>query len=315
MNKIFNPYMLNLARRARGKSQQKLKEMLENTISQAELSKIECGFIRPEEKLIEQLAKVLNFQPAFFYDSCRPRSSIVSFSRKRRTISKKILDTLDAELEIDTKNISKSWKAMKSSRDLPFVDLNEYKGTAAHVAKALRAKWQVPFGPIDDMVDLVESAGVVVVDKNFGTSLLNGLASYSSNDTVPHIIFMNSVQPKDCYRFSLAKELGHLIMHRVPYPEAEKEACSFAAEFLMPEKQIKYSLHSLSMRKLGELKLHWKTSMRSIIRHAYDTKVISEGMYKYYNTQLGKNGYKKTEPIEIQAKESPTLLKLIKILQ
>lgn len=57
-------------------------------------------------------------------------------------------------------------------------------------------------------------------------------------DTLP-CIFLNRSQPADRLRFSLAHELGHLIMHRVPTLQMEEEANAFAAAFLAPAKDIR----------------------------------------------------------------------------
>jgi|tagenome__1003787_1003787.scaffolds.fasta_scaffold19772649_1 Zn-dependent peptidase ImmA (M78 family) len=62
-------------------------------------------------------------------------------------------------------------------------------------------------------------------------------------------------------RLTLAHEIAHIIMHNGPSLEMEDEANGFAAEFLMPRREIKGSLFGLNMAKLAELKRHWCVSM------------------------------------------------------
>ena len=61
----FNPDMLKIARDLRGMSQTELVQNLENSITQAALSKIEAGDLKPSEETKQQLAKVLNFPENF----------------------------------------------------------------------------------------------------------------------------------------------------------------------------------------------------------------------------------------------------------
>ena len=61
----FNPDMLKIARDLRGMSQTELVQNMKN-ITQAALSKIEKGDLKPSEETKQQLAKALNFPERFF---------------------------------------------------------------------------------------------------------------------------------------------------------------------------------------------------------------------------------------------------------
>lgn len=61
----FNPDMLKIARDLRGMSQTELVQKMKN-ITQAALSKIEKGDLKPSEETKKQLAKALNFPERFF---------------------------------------------------------------------------------------------------------------------------------------------------------------------------------------------------------------------------------------------------------
>ncbi|MBK7012326.1 MAG: ImmA/IrrE family metallo-endopeptidase [Xanthomonadales bacterium] len=45
------------------------------------------------------------------------------------------------------------------------------------------------------------------------------------------MIFINKDVPGDRWRFTLAHELAHLVMHDIPKPDMEDEADEFASEF------------------------------------------------------------------------------------
>ncbi len=62
-------------------------------------------------------------------------------------------------------------------------------------------------------------------------------------------------------RFSLAHELGHLVMHYYFIPSeatsVEDEANEFASEFLMHEREIRPQLKRLTLPILATLKQQW----------------------------------------------------------
>jgi Zn-dependent peptidase ImmA (M78 family) len=96
-------------------------------------------------------------------------------------------------------------------------------------------------------------------------------------------------------------------MHGVPCPDQEEQADRFAAEFLMPAKEIRPYLQPLSIQKAAALKPYWKTSMAAIIKRAFDLGLIGESYYRKLFTQLSKLGYRTAEPAPL-ADEEPSLL-------
>lgn len=97
--------------------------------------------------------------------------------------------------------------------------------------------------PIRDICGLLESSGVKVYPIQVQTDAFFGL-SVGKEDGGPAIV-VNTWDKISVERwiFSAAHELGHLLLHLGAYdvnqnmenPEEEKEADSFAAEFLMPD--------------------------------------------------------------------------------
>lgn len=58
------------------------------------------------------------------------------------------------------------------------------------------------------------------------------------------LVLLSSGTPAERQRFTLAHELGHMVMHLIPHPDQEKQANSFAAELLMPARDIRGGLGS-----------------------------------------------------------------------
>src|ERR1700734_2992321 len=109
----------------------------------------------------------------------------------------------------------------------------------------------LPRGPLQSVVENIESAGGIVVLARFGTNLIDGLSFRVEG--VPPLFFMNKDVPGDRFRFSLAHELGHMVMHSIPDDDEkmESEAHRFAAAFLMPASEIKPYLAAAKINNLG----------------------------------------------------------------
>jgi Zn-dependent peptidase ImmA (M78 family) len=52
-------------------------------------------------------------------------------------------------------------------------------------------------------------------------------------------------------RWTLVHEIGHILMHRFPTDNMEREADEFAAEFLLPAKDVKPQLYDLTLPMLS----------------------------------------------------------------
>jgi Zn-dependent peptidase ImmA (M78 family) len=96
-------------------------------------------------------------------------------------------------------------------------------------------------------------------------------------------------------------------MHQVPHPEQEKQANSFAAELLMPARDIRQQLSGgpVTVPRLLELKAWWKVSMWALLRRAHTLGVISDWHYRTLAVEMTSLGYRFNEPGELPG-EQPT---------
>lgn len=300
MRQPFNGELLMLARLTRKVSQPELVASLGGVVSQAQLSKIENGRIQPDERLVERIAEALQYKPSFFYSSVYQRMEPVSFHRKRQKLSAKDRDAIHGQSEIYRINLKKLLPSVELAAQLPpppAIDPDQFARDIPKIALTVRQRWGIPRGPVKDVTKLVEDAGVIVIPFDFGTPLIDGFCQHGAAD-LPPVIFINSRQPKDRYRFSLAHELGHLVMHQTPNPEQEVQANIFASEFLIPTSDVRPQFYNLSITKFMDLKMYWGVSMQALIYKAWQIGRISDRMFKYYNIEMAKRGFKMKEPIE-----------------
>ena len=122
------------------------------------------------------------------------------------------------------------------------------------------------------------------------------------------MFFVNEGLPTDRERLSLCHELGHLVMHDVPTPSMEDEANKFAAEFLMPEREISPHLDRITIDRLAALKPYWRVSMAALLLRATDLRKVPANKKQYLWMQMAP--YRRQEPVEI-APEQPSVLREI----
>jgi len=306
MDEMVNPDMVVLARESRGLSQSELAKHLH--VTQGKISKIEHGILGVSPEMLEQLIEELKYPEQFFYQKFQVFPAEMHFYRRHKTLSAKKQVEILAMMNIRRKHIKILLDdAEIEFRPLPECDLENYNNSPEDVARAVRHYLRLPRGPIQNMTKILEDAGVIVIHLDVGTRLFSGASMHAEKPNF--IIFVNKDMPGDRLRFTLAHELGHIIMHRLPTANMEEEADRFASEFLMPAREIAQYLSNLALDKLAVLKKYWKVSMAAILKQAQNLKQISQRQYEYLWTQMGKAGYRLNEPPELAIpQEKPSLI-------
>ena len=305
----FNPDLFKLAREEKGLSQKALAEQL--GVAQSEISKVESGKKVPGEELVDKAASFFGYMPEFFeqVDVVLPEEGIRH--RKRSALSATDRARIEAEARARMLDISVFAKAQGGLVS----DLPAREGRSpVEMARVLREEWKVPSGPIDDLVDLLERHKVLVLAFDFGTDLLDAFALPQPDPEAPSCIALNTnpAFPADRQRFTLAHELGHVVLHRDEFAgesaekRQEKEANEFAGEFLAPEADVADELRPpLSFARLRDLKAKWKMSMGALVHRAADIGILKPAETKRVWFAFNRYGYRKHEPSMGLVREVP----------
>lgn len=230
----FNRDMLHLARCARGFTQDETARAA--GVTQALISRIENGMDVPSEDVLAALSRAVRFPVSFFFQEGSASGLPQYHYRKRAKVGSRVLQKIEAHTNIRRMHIQKLAKSFQvgGGASVPVIDLDLTQQTPQQAAQQLRGFWMIPRGPIENVTTIVERAGAVVITLDFETPLLDALSFRMPG--LPPLIFMNRNVPGDRYRFTLAHELAHLVLHNAPMndDQMEDEADKFAAELLIP---------------------------------------------------------------------------------
>lgn len=155
---------------------------------------------------------------------------------------------------------------------------------------------------------ILEKYGVYVLEKKL--PIEKDAYSIWVEDT-PYIVLNKELQSEARRTYSLAHELGHLLMHRdidisvlvsSEYNNLEKEANEFAACLLLPLMDIKKDFVSLSKpsnpNSYVRLKQKYHISIAAIEYRCYKLGLLSANQNSYFYKLMNKNRYRIKEPLD-----------------
>lgn len=292
--------MLAVAREARGLTQSQLAER--SGVPQGTVSKAEHGLVTLSEERLAALAEALDFP----LDVLRWDDEVYGFwsssfyHRKQKSLPQTRLREIQATFNLvrmRARRLSTGLDIEHRHRFEP-LDLDDY-GTPEEAARAVRAMWSVPMGPIKDVCRLIENAGGVVVRTDFATPKISAISQWVRGERP--IFVTNSTNPADRERWTLSHEVAHVVLHATPREDQETEADRFASELLMPAVEIAPQLAGgMDLGKAARLKPYWRVSMGSLIRRARYLGYINDSRYKSLNVQMSQKGWMRREPVDIE---------------
>lgn len=313
----LNAKRISLARNIRGISQGELSKEL-NLTNQAVLSNIETGKLPFDEELANRISEILKFPLLFFTKNNGFTRLSKFYYRKRNAFTASELVPLESKIEAIRNGYAEMIKpANPNIQKLPQIPVTE-KNRPEEIAKLFRLFIGLDDAPIDNLVSIVERLGIAILFMDVPSDKFSGLTVQTDDNL--SLIIINKNMPNDHKKFTIAHEIGHLIMH-IPFAEdpdflsnledldtVEREADSFAGAFLIPKAQAKYTFNQLTYLKLAELKTYWKVSKQAILFRAKTLGIINDVRFRTLYIELSRNGERKKEKIEISI-DKPTMIK------
>jgi len=306
----FNSGLLTLARESREISQSDLSQATK--IPQTLISRFEAGISLPTEDQIAVVAKVLEYPAGLFFQEDRifGFNASVFFHRKRADMPAKTLRRIHAVLNLTRMRVNRLMLAASISPEVELIRMTvEEFGSPENIARQVRALLHLPFGPVSNLTAAVEDVGVIIAPHKFGSTRTDAVSEWIPGHQPIILMNIDDSIGGDRYRWTLAHELGHLIMHTFPSEKMEEEANRFASEFLMPESEIRHQLRNVRLPNLALLKGIWKVSMGALLERAKQLGTINATQYRYMRVKFSSLHYNTREPAELDIPiEKPTLL-------
>ncbi|MFB9904899.1 XRE family transcriptional regulator [Allokutzneria oryzae] len=309
--RAFDPARLSMARELAGLRRHDLAEAIAGHA--ATISQYELGQARPTAETLERCAERLGVGVGFF-SSGRPHLRLDTAHAHFRSLRA----TTAAQRGRALAHVELLWEvanALDGVVELPRIDLGLplglQHGDAAHNARAVRKAWGVHSGPVAHLVRNLESRGVVVsrLPSTIGTSV----EAFSSALHGRPMIVLTEQQDALRQRFSVAHELGHLLLHPDAAPGSRKhesEADAFAAEFLMPAEEITETFPARAdLTALKELSDSYGVSVSALAARGRSLGLLTDAAHRRLLTTITKLGWRTAEPVDREhSGERPELL-------
>lgn len=278
-------------------------------VEQSHISMIEKGAREPSEQVVEAIALRTGFGPGFFNRSGGPEFPEGSLLyRRRKSASSSDLARIRQHARLAFE-LNETLASRFKIREITLPEGPEDPSSAARLART--ALSLSPETPISNLINRLERSGVIVIPTPLGIDDHDAFSLWADTNPRKPVIVYSTRKSGDRQRFSIAHEVGHLLLHRSPIGNAEKaeeEANAFAGELLLPEEALRSEVNlPLTLTGLAEMKGRWGVSMQAIVERLYRLTIITEGQRKYVYRKLSAKGWRRHEPVEI-AQEKPRLL-------
>jgi Zn-dependent peptidase ImmA (M78 family)/transcriptional regulator with XRE-family HTH domain len=291
------------ARVAAGFSLRQLADKTNNYVTAQSLHKYELDRATPGSDVLLKLAKALDVKVEFFF---RPNAAAVTLGgpafRTRSGASAKELESIRARakdwvekyLEVESLFPEKRFKRFRMPKvsAKPVRKLEQIE----EIAAAVRKEWSLGIDPIDKLIEVLEDRGVKVALVE-AEGEVDGLSCWV-NDDIP-LVLVKKNQMSDRLRFSIAHELGHLLLNVHDSVKREKAADRFAGAFLVPEEAVKAELgenrQSFNFDELKSLRVKYGMSVQAWIYRAHDLGIISNSFFTHIFQVLRSTGMHKKE--------------------
>ena len=287
------------------------------------VSKYEKGEILPNSQKLIEFANAYNVKVLDLLKIHNVPEMKFSAFRKRKRLQGENLELLKEIIQ------------NKVSDYLEVIELNEIKtnnnkikkyicnceNDAELAAEEFRKNYKLSINqPLPNLINILENIGILIIEIdniNGKFSDFDGFSEIVKN--VPLIVLLNDIDGER-QRFTIAHELGHLVLNVKDNNLNEEKMCNkFASSLLMPKGAVIHefglSRNNLSFYELRVFKNEYKVSMAAILYRLKELNIISEYLYKKINISFSSKGYKKHEPDPIEPEKSYQFKKLVHKLE
>lgn len=307
----FEPKRLTQVREARGFSKINLGRHVER--SPSTITKWENGSHAPDSAALLALSLVLNCPVAWFTKPLHVHTNNPVFFRTMANTAKDLCAASERYMEW----LQEASAHLQQDLDFPAVNIPWLDVTDHHqiddqmievMAGQCRKRWGLGLAPLNDLLLVIENAGVICARFEQGSAVMDGYSQWNEREQRPYMILASDKNNYYRSRFDAAHELGHLVLHRfikrldsINFKPIEAQAHKFAACFMLPEEAFAVELPANpTLENFVALKQRWGISAQAMIIRAKELNLISDVEHQRLYKQISARGWRKGEPLDDQ---------------
>ncbi len=292
--------------------------------SQTLISAVENGSRPATDALLDAIAAATS-TPRSFFDVMPPELPPGTL-RFRKLAGARRGDTRRAEALVGEAfriAVSLLTEAKYPSPSLPALTASPTADETEQLAEEVRYSLGIGAdGPVRHVTRACERGGVAVVPLSFpgddaaeGEALGHFGASHWPGGSDPALIGFFVGGPGDRQRYTLAHELGHLVLHsrRRIVDDPEGEANRFAGAFLVPKHRAVEAFGGtpLTLTDFMHMKANWGVSIQALIMRGAHLGLIDDRRKTSLFKQLSARGWRKAEPVTVHPEHPMLMWKLL----
>ena len=274
-------------------------------VTKQAVSKYEGGKAIPATDVIVKILKEFGINRSYLTNERElPEEKSIVFFRKKIRTPKKEEEEAEVYLKVFYEIIITAEQIYPTKEtELPMfpedMSINDK-------ALLLRDFWGIGQEPIDDIISLLEAHCFYMFTADMQGKKVDGYSQRIGN--IPIIVLNEKPVTKVRNHFSIAHELGHLILHQNLKEESlamEAEADEFAGCFLMPEDAIRADLIRRDSSYFFTLAEKWKVSPQAVAQRYANLQLLGRNkeenqarltsLHQYFNREKGKKIYQEND--------------------
>ncbi|HMH19051.1 MAG TPA: XRE family transcriptional regulator [Burkholderiales bacterium] len=296
-------HRLKLARDAAGLSLRDLQERINSLVTAQAIGKYERDEMMPSSTVLLALAKALNVSPEYLLSKKALSLSEIDFrkgpaagAKEERAVEAIVMDYAERYLNLEEllPDAARTWKA-PVGKEFEIASIED----AELAAGKLREQWDLGVGPINSMMELLGDKGIKVVSIPLPDAISGSKAFARQKDkNAAALIVVNEKHNVERQRFSLAHELGHLVLRfNADFSDKMQESAAdrFAGAFLIV-KEVLYKLvgksrHVVPLGELISVKRFFKVSIACLVVRCRQLGIITQVAYGRIWATFKANGW------------------------
>lgn len=303
---------LKLSRSASGLSLRDLEEKIGNRVTAQAIGKYERNESMPSSGVLIALADALGVSVDYLVgdqemilEAVEFRKKTITSKREESQVEAKTLHLLERYLMVEELLHLRSVE-WHSPREAPYPVIRGFS-EADMAARSLRDHWGLGHDPIPNLVELLEEQGIKILAVDLTN--IDGLTARvrrTKKSDVP-VIVVNRKEWGERQRFTLAHELGHIVLDVNARVDEEKAAHRFAGAFLMPAEALwaKIGKHrtSIGWDELFELKQIFGASVQAVTYRCKDLGIFNVSLFRRLFDEFTRRGWRTPPYKEPYSKE------------